>query len=29
MMWFFIVTDALLFAGLLVGYGVVRVANGF
>ena len=24
MMWFFIVTDALLFAGLLVSYGVVR-----
>jgi cytochrome c oxidase subunit 3 len=24
MMWIFIVTDALLFAGLLVGYGVVR-----
>jgi len=28
MMWIFIVTDALLFAGLLVGYGVIRVANG-
>jgi cytochrome c oxidase subunit 3 len=27
MMWIFIVTDALLFAGLLVGYGVVRVAS--
>ena len=28
MMWFFIVTDALLFAGLLVSYGVVRIATG-
>ncbi len=28
MMWIFIITDALLFAGLLVGYGVVRVVNG-
>ncbi len=28
MMWIFIVTDSLLFAGLLVGYGVIRVANG-
>ena len=28
MMWIFIITDALLFAGLLVGYGVIRVANG-
>ena len=27
MMWFFIITDALLFAGLLVSYGVVRVAS--
>jgi len=27
MMWIFIITDALLFAGLLVGYGVVRVAS--
>jgi cytochrome c oxidase subunit 3 len=27
MMWIFIVTDALLFAGLLVGYGVVRVSS--
>ena len=27
MMWFFIVTDALLFAGLLVGYGVMRSAS--
>jgi cytochrome c oxidase subunit 3 len=27
MMWIFIVTDALLFAGLLVAYGVVRVAS--
>jgi cytochrome c oxidase subunit 3 len=27
MMWVFIVTDALLFAGLLVAYGVVRVAS--
>ena len=26
-MWIFIVTDALLFAGLLVAYGVVRVAS--
>ena len=28
MMWFFIITDALLFAGLLVSYGVVRIATG-
>ena len=28
MMWFFIVTDALLFAGLLMSYGVVRIATG-
>ena len=28
MMWIFIVTDGLLFGGLLVGYGVIRVANG-
>ena len=28
MMWIFIVTDGLLFGGLLVGYGVMRVANG-
>lgn len=27
MMWVFIVTDALLFAGLLAGYGFVRLAN--
>ncbi len=27
MMWIFIITDALLFAGLLVAYGVVRVAS--
>jgi cytochrome c oxidase subunit 3 len=27
MMWIFIVTDALLFAGLLVAYGVVRVQS--
>jgi cytochrome c oxidase subunit 3 len=27
MMWIFIVTDALLFAGLLVGYGVMRSAT--
>ncbi len=27
MMWIFIITDALLFAGLLVSYGVVRVAS--
>jgi cytochrome c oxidase subunit 3 len=27
MMWVFIVTDALLFAGLLVAYGVVRVSS--
>ena len=27
MMWFFIVTDALLFAGLLVGYGFLRSAS--
>jgi cytochrome c oxidase subunit 3 len=27
MMWIFIVTDALLFAGLLVGYGVMRVSS--
>ena len=27
MMWIFIVTDALLFAGLLVAYGVVRVST--
>lgn len=27
MMWVFIVTDALLFAGLLVGYGVMRSAT--
>ena len=27
MMWIFIITDALLFAGLLVSYGVVRVSN--
>ena len=27
MMWIFIVTDALLFAGLLVSYGFVRVAS--
>ena len=28
MMWIFIVTDGLLFAGLLVGYGVMRVVAG-
>ncbi len=28
MMWIFIVSDALLFAGLLTGYGVVRLVNG-
>ena len=28
MMWIFIVTDALLFAGLLVSYGVIRVVVG-
>jgi len=28
MMWFFIVTDALIFAGLLVSYGVVRIPTG-
>ncbi len=27
MMWIFIITDALLFAGLLVGYGFARVAS--
>jgi cytochrome c oxidase subunit 3 len=27
MMWIFIITDALLFAGLLVGYGVIRNAT--
>ena len=27
MMWIFIITDALLFSGLLVGYGVVRTAS--
>ena len=27
MMWIFIITDALLFAGLLVGYGVMRSAT--
>jgi len=27
MMWFFLVTDALLFAGFLAGYGFVRLAN--
>ena len=27
MMWIFIITDALLFAGLLVGYGFIRVAS--
>lgn len=27
MMWIFIITDALLFAGLLVGYGVLRVQS--
>lgn len=27
MMWLFIITDGLLFAGLLVGYGFVRVAS--
>ncbi len=27
MMWIFIITDALLFAGLLVSYGVLRVAS--
>lgn len=28
MVWIFIVTDALLFAGLLVSYGVIRVISG-
>jgi cytochrome c oxidase subunit 3 len=28
MMWFFLVTDALLFAGFLAAYGFVRLANG-
>ncbi len=28
MMWIFIITDGLLFSGLLVGYGVLRVVNG-
>jgi cytochrome c oxidase subunit 3 len=28
MMWFFLVTDALLFAGFLAGYGFVRLAAG-
>lgn len=28
MMWIFIITDALLFAGLLVGYGFMRIVNG-
>ncbi len=27
MMWIFIITDALLFAGLLVSYGVIRVSS--
>ena len=27
MMWIFIITDALLFAGLLVGYGFIRVSS--
>ncbi len=27
MMWIFVITDALLFAGLLVGYGFVRAAS--
>lgn len=27
MMWLFIITDALLFAGLLTGYGFVRIAS--
>jgi cytochrome c oxidase subunit 3 len=28
MMWFFLVTDALLFAGFLAGYGFIRIASG-